>query len=465
MRLDPKVRRPVLALVGLATLAVVAGGAAWLHLDHRRRQADDAERNRRVMDQVRWSGAYGHFRTVVQRAAEPTPRPSQTQALSVARQAAAAHVGLNVAQFGSEIRQRLRDGRLHFLDRIAAQAILGDVAEALRTAADRSESQALAVEPASEAARFAGALALFHADATGDPQWLDRSAAHLDEAIELAAKRFRRESPQFVVALRLRAAVDYAAGDEQAGERRYREALTLAETKFGADDDDILRMKSRLARRLHDAGRHDEVETILRRLVAFGEANLPPTDDRRSRWLNDLGVALRGQERFAEAEEFTRRSVALAERSLPADHPQLAARIRNHASGLQALDRHDEAEPLLRRAVEIAERTHGPDARQTADRLGEWSDVLLELDRYGQAETVLRRLLTLDRTAYGENHTLVALDRRNLASALLAQGRRAEAEPLLRQASEVLAANLGAGHAETVAARELQSGRSRRDGR
>lgn len=164
------------------------------------------------------------------------------------------------------------------------------------------------------------------------------------EVVERRRRLYGNDDPGLAHALNNLAFAQRSLGDLVNAEANYRAALDVIERIWGEVHPNRLQVMLNLASVLDSAGRHTEVEELLRQVVLLRRA-LVPAGDRKvgTDLLVGIGRFLIQRGRWAEALQPTQEGLAIYESSLGSDHPWTATARGQLAACLFALGRRAEA--------------------------------------------------------------------------------------------------------------------------
>jgi tetratricopeptide (TPR) repeat protein len=109
------------------------------------------------------------------------------------------------------------------------------------------------------------------------------------------------------------ARLDRLLGRLDDAERRYLDAIEIAETVFGPSDHHTASLRNQLAIVYKYAARFDEAEALYRRALTAVEATCGPRHPEAAAIWHNLGGLEHARGRFAEGERYARRSVEIRE--------------------------------------------------------------------------------------------------------------------------------------------------------
>jgi tetratricopeptide (TPR) repeat protein len=224
-----------------------------------------------------------------------------------------------------------------------------------------------------------------------------------------------------------------------------REAISIAETALGTEDEDCVTALNSLAVVFKYSGRFDEAAGLYDRALRAAEL-AGAGDDTLATLLHNIGGLEHARGNYAAGEPAARRSVELRERALGPDHPSVAADVAALAAIIDGQGRYEEAEALYERALATFERVHGPDHYEIAVNVNNLAGVRQAQGRLADAEVLYRRSLAIKEALLGDDHPDVALTLNNLALLLDTTGNPEEAAALYERALRTFAHRLDRGH-------------------
>ena len=270
------------------------------------------------------------------------------------------------------------------------------------------------------------------------------------EALTVAESTFGAEHPATAQSLNNLAAVLEAQGLYGEAESLLHRAVAIRQKVWGPEHPDTAQSLSNLARVLRARGHDKEAESFYRQALAIYEKVRGPENPDTVQILNNLAVTLQDQGRYREAEPLHSRALAIREKVLGPDHPATAQSLNNLGHVLYLQGRYLEAESLHHRALDICKKALGPEHPDTIQSLNHLARVLRAQGRMGEAERLYRDALDLREKVLGPNHPATAQSLDSLALMLQDQGRYGEAEPLLRRALAIREKMLDPGHPDTA---------------
>lgn len=259
---------------------------------------------------------------------------------------------------------------------------------------------------------------------------------------ETAASAFRERlsanHPDMVAVLNVQALCLKTLGRFGEAEARYRSALQLAESVFGAEAPQVAIPLDNLANLYFEQQRLDQAESLRRRALRIFLASTGPESANTLISTQNLAAVLNARGQLAEAEQLFRSALAIADKVYQADDPQLARILDNLAGTVRQQGRLAEAGPLYLRSIAIFERALGASHPDTAVALQNHALLLGEQGEHGQAEAQLKRAIAISQGNYGENHPVIVVALRTLAFIQIDQGHWREAAQSLRQAMRII---------------------------
>jgi tetratricopeptide (TPR) repeat protein len=248
---------------------------------------------------------------------------------------------------------------------------------------------------------------------------------------------------------------DPESDDLASTEALRREALRLAEQKYGPDHKWLAPPLTNLALALHAEGKDAEADPLARRAFLIAERS----GDLRlmGATLNGLGVVLAGEGDKARAEPVLRRSVALLEESEGADALHTAEAANNLATLYSDTRQYSLAEKVLARALPVYEKYLGAENPIYAMAMSNMFTALYQQGRFAEAEPYLRRALAIGEKKFPDTFNMARL-RHCLAALEASRGHNKEAARLLEQVIATEEKVLGPRHPELAQALENYAG-------
>ena len=241
------------------------------------------------------------------------------------------------------------------------------------------------------------------------------------------------------------------SGDLQGADAPLKEALSLAQTEFGAASQETGRAMRELGRLRHQQGSFADAKALyVRSLDILENTQAPPTEI--SALLDDLAQVYAREQQWALAKQTYERALEVDRRVLGDDHPRVAMHLQNLAFVMQNLGDLKKAESLYRDAIRRKERAYGAGDVQTAAAKGNYGSLLEREGRFTEAEPLLRGALSLTLAQYGPNHRFVGYAHVSLGMLLNDEGDLAGAESEFRQALVIYDTSLPANHQWRAAA-------------
>ena len=153
--------------------------------------------------------------------------------------------------------------------------------------------------------------------------------------------------------LRLEATQAVDAGDYEAGESLWKEAIKEAQS-FTLHDPRLPISLEGLAAAHWKQGKYDQAEPLTKRCLNIYETVLGSDHDDVGVVANNLAMLYHAQGKLAQAEGMYKRSLPLRARSLGNQHPAVFNLMSNYCNVLVALNRADEAEEVKAKFAEAS---------------------------------------------------------------------------------------------------------------
>ena len=263
---------------------------------------------------------------------------------------------------------------------------------------------------------------------------LDRGRQDLAEGLE-------GESETQAYLLRALGVVYGNLGLQETAREVKERALELRRQVSSPDDPELATDIANLAKLEYDAGDYEAAEKHYREALRIRQA-LGKSPLNVARTLGNLANTLSQQGQYAAAEEIQSQVLeirirALGESDLDVAWTRYSLGVINYAYGDL-----EKTEDLLRRALDTYLEQVGAENTRVASIQGFLGLTLHELKQFEEAEHALRSSLDIRRKLLGEDHKAVAIAKTRLAALLLSRGQTTAAGTLLIQALPFLRENL-----------------------
>jgi tetratricopeptide (TPR) repeat protein len=213
-----------------------------------------------------------------------------------------------------------------------------------------------------------------------------------------------------------------------------------------------------LARR---AGAFEHAHKLGQAALAIRERELGSEHPDVGQSLYELAALYCEEGRVRDAESAYKRALSVYQKALGAEHPDVAQVVDRLAALYRTQRRFGESEPLYRRALAIRVKALGAKHPRVLRSLNTLARLYFQQGQYDRAESLYRRVWGISEKDLGAEHPSVALALSNLAALYYRRGRYEDAEPLCLRALSLLEKALGSDHPDTVRVRrnlvELQS--------
>ncbi|MFZ1220684.1 MAG: tetratricopeptide repeat protein [Chthoniobacterales bacterium] len=254
--------------------------------------------------------------------------------------------------------------------------------------------------------------------------------------------------------------VQHAIGDLLMEQGSYREAegvLRAAaeayERAVGADKEDTLRTRVRVAYAQYRQGKYEEAIAGFRGIVALEERIFGAMHADTLQARNGLAIALDNGGKPAEAEAEHRRILAIREKVLGPEHPDTLRTRNNIALTLDRQGKHAEAASEYQQVIDLENKVLGPEHPDTLRSRSSFAYALDHQGKFAEAELNLRDVLRLEEKILGPEHPDTLISRLRLNKVLMSQGKFAEAETDYRALISLEQKVLGPEHPDTLSAR------------
>jgi CHAT domain-containing protein/Tfp pilus assembly protein PilF len=182
------------------------------------------------------------------------------------------------------------------------------------------------------------------------------------------------------------------------------------------------------------AGEFDAAQLLFNQALEMSEKHFGPDDTWAALSLDYLGENYINKGEFTKAESLLRRSVKIFEKEPEMAPPSYAKALHDLAVVYDFLGDFSRAQPLYDQALAIREAVFGPDHPQVAQSLNFLGNVYLAKADYTRAAQLFERALIINQKKYPPEHPRVTALLNNLAQVYESQGDRAKAEEYLKRA-------------------------------
>lgn len=171
-------------------------------------------------------------------------------------------------------------------------------------------------------------------------------------------------------------------------EALYRQSIAVAERGGFALQAETAR--SNLAWNLHQQGRLNEADPLLREAVANTLAAEGPVSRNLAAVTTNLAGNLQAQGRDPEALPLFRQALSLFEQTVGRKHSQVGWTLNRMARSIRSVEGPEAAEPLFREAVELSAAQLPPGHPEYVGMVADLARHLIEIHREGEALVLLR---------------------------------------------------------------------------
>ncbi|MBK9388309.1 MAG: serine/threonine protein kinase [Planctomycetes bacterium] len=341
---------------------------------------------------------------------------------------------------------------------------LGDLGEALLFTPSAARGQEL-LERAATAMRareseFATPelLAVLHAQMRGyqqQRQWI-AGLAIAEEALHWIQEK-RIPSPQASDLLTTASALELNRdASSERGLDWLREAIALAEERFGVDHELTQDYRLGLAIHMEERGLYEEARQLLEPILASRRARFPRQHPNLRLPLTHLGIALRELGKHEEALRLLREALLIQLEYGGEDHRDTSLFRNNLAVALRRAGQIEEAEKLLRQVVATEERRFGRSSLEWALARNNLAVLLHGKGAHREAQEILSSSLEIVRVVDSDQSLRLAQLWLSLGRTHSSLQEHAEAERCYARAEELRKALLTPGHPWTVEALHLR---------
>jgi tetratricopeptide (TPR) repeat protein len=282
---------------------------------------------------------------------------------------------------------------------------------------------------------------------------LKHAKAMLLHALHGQAVRLSAHHPDMLNTRVCLAAASRDLGDFADAEEILRSAACAYEQTVEPDHPIILCVRHDLAAVLQDMGRFDEAEEICKEVLDLREWTLGPNHPETLDTLANIGCLLRSRGALREAQDAIRHALTGYQDLLGADHPISLTIMSNLAGVLCEQGRFADALEMYKTVLTGREQTLGKKHPDTFLARANLAAALLCNEKLRSAEKLLKYVLNASDTQAGSARQARVAALYNLAVIYHRKRRYEAAEASFREVVRIRAADLGADHPDTLAAR------------
>ncbi len=254
------------------------------------------------------------------------------------------------------------------------------------------------------------------------------------EALELRRRLFGNESGEVAASLNNVALVRHDLGYYAEALGLYREALALDRRLSGPDHPSTAVTMANVALLLHDQGEYAEAELLYREALAIWQRHEGPEGESVAEGLDYLGMTLAAEARWEEAEAAAGRSLELRRKALGEKHRDVARSQCHLGAVLRDRGELAAAAPLLQGAERLRRELLGPDHPELAESLVELAALARARGEPERAEALYREAIRIYSGAFAADHPLTGLPLAGLGLLYLGGSGCAVARPELERA-------------------------------
>ncbi len=141
--------------------------------------------------------------------------------------------------------------------------------------------------------------------------------------------------------------------------------LDAAENEFGKTKEKYAAALNEHALTLKQAGQFEAAEPLYKQAMKIGKETIGENHPDYATRLNNLANLYESMGRYDDAEPLFKQAIEIDKKTIGEKHPSYATRLNNLANLYESMGRYDDAEPLFKQAIEILESTLGPDHPNT----------------------------------------------------------------------------------------------------
>ncbi|KAF5586035.1 kinesin light chain 2 [Fusarium pseudocircinatum] len=238
----------------------------------------------------------------------------------------------------------------------------------------------------------------------------------------------------------------------QADEDRLRSELSVAETLFGSEHVETLRILAVLAEVLFDQGRYKSAEEMIRRAVSGYQMTVGGNDIRTLGALELLGLVLNSQGLYHQASKLLEDLLETERVALGDEHRSTVACMAHLSRVYQNQYRWEKAALLSERVLEVRKRVWG-ETDFNPTNMADLGLAYLWLGRLEESKQLMDQALKLSKSIFGDEHPATLETMIRLVSLHERQGDLVQAQVIVMQVIDTAMRISGEEHPNTVFAK------------
>ena len=270
------------------------------------------------------------------------------------------------------------------------------------------------------------------------------------QLVELDQKDLGSEDPETATALNNLAELYRLAGDYAKAELFCSEALRIREKVLGHEALDTAQSLNNMALIYKDVGNYAKAEPLFSEALRLRQDVLGPENPDTVLTLSNLALLYLANGEYSKAEPLLAQALQIRQKVLGPEHPETANSLNNLATLYEVMGSYTKAEPLYQQALHIMEEALGPDHPSTATSLSNLAALYHAMGNYSQAQTLFERVLQIRQKVLGPEHPDTADTLNNLAENCRSMGKYGKAEALFEQAVQINQKVFGEEHPSTA---------------
>lgn len=223
-------------------------------------------------------------------------------------------------------------------------------------------------------------------------------------------------------------------------EDTYKDCLSLAERKFGADSEEVIGPLEGLRALYYQQKKYEESETFGRKVLAVEEKNFKPNDPRIEFALSNIIAASCIYGKCKDDTQLLTRFLSMRERRYGGDSAQTCAARQLFAESLMHHQKYTQAADLFMRNVMAYERTAH---NMVPASLTDYGAAMLGAGKDSQAMAALERALKIERAAPTQYATNIIATLGTIARIQISQNNNAAAVRTYKEMTETARTTIG----------------------
>ncbi len=272
----------------------------------------------------------------------------------------------------------------------------------------------------------------------------------VDLSYQKLGRAISEQSIQEWKRLNSQVAKTYQTGDYPSGEELAKQALVLAEKKFGHESIYTLTSTGYLAILYQAQGHYEKAKPLVIEALALSKKVLGKQHPNTLTSMINLAHLYQAQGHYEKAEPLIIEALALSKKVLGKQHPDTLIYMNNLSHLYQAQGHYEKAEPLFIEVLTLSKKVLGKQHPNSLTYMNNLAHLYQAQGYYEKAELLFIETFALRKKILSKQHADTLISMSSLANLYQAQGHYEKAEPLLIESLALSKKVLGKQHPHTL---------------